>query len=98
MEAGERLMKAKFLLALATVVGIAHSVPVLAHHSFAAEFDADSPIELTGIVTKVEWMNPRTWGLGRTAGTRVHTATETRAGLFCSYSTSHFSQWRLEND
>ncbi len=54
-------MKAKFLLALATVVGIAHSVPVLAHHSFAAEFDADSPIELTGIVTKVEWMNPHTF-------------------------------------
>jgi len=29
-----------------------------AHHSFAAEFDADSPIKLSGIVTKVEWQNP----------------------------------------
>ena len=52
-------MKTKFLVTLA-VIG-AHSVPVLAHHSFAAEFDADSPIELTGTVTKVEWMNPPTF-------------------------------------
>ncbi len=32
-----------------------------AHHSFAAEFDADKPIKLTGIVTKVEWTNPHAW-------------------------------------
>jgi len=32
-----------------------------AHHSFAAEFDADKKIELTGIVTKVEWTNPHAW-------------------------------------
>lgn len=29
-----------------------------AHHSFAAEYDRDKPIELTGTVTKVEWTNP----------------------------------------
>ena len=29
-----------------------------AHHSFAAEFDRDLPITVTGTVTKVEWMNP----------------------------------------
>jgi len=34
---------------------------VSAHHSFAAEFDADKPIKLTGIVTKVEWTNPHVW-------------------------------------
>ena len=33
----------------------------MAHHSFAAEFDADSPIELTGIVTSVKWSNPHTF-------------------------------------
>ena len=33
----------------------------LAHHSFAAEFDAERPFKLTGIVTKVEWQNPHTF-------------------------------------
>ena len=35
--------------------------PALAHLAFAAEFDANKPIKLTGVVTKVEWLNPHTW-------------------------------------
>jgi hypothetical protein len=32
--------------------------PVLAHHSFAVEYDAEKPVEGTGVITKVEWTNP----------------------------------------
>jgi len=39
----------------------AAAVPVHAHHSFAAEFDATKPVKLTGTVTKIEWTNPHVW-------------------------------------
>jgi hypothetical protein len=35
--------------------------PLLAHHSFAAEYDAKKPIKLKGIITKVDWMNPHVY-------------------------------------
>ena len=34
------------------------AAPVMAHHSFAAEYDASKPLKLTGTVTKIEWTNP----------------------------------------
>jgi len=46
-----------FVAALTLIAG----VPVLAHHSFQAEFDTSKPVTLKGVVTKVEWMNPHAW-------------------------------------
>lgn len=37
------------------------AVPVVAHHSFAAEYDEKKPVTLTGTVSKLDWMNPHIW-------------------------------------
>lgn len=37
------------------------AVPVLAHHSVQAQFDLDKPIQISGTVTKVEWINPHSY-------------------------------------
>jgi hypothetical protein len=34
---------------------------VVAHHAFAAEFDAEKPVQLHGVVTQMDWMNPHSW-------------------------------------
>ena len=52
-------MRTRLTLAVASLAGLlAAAVPVVAHHSFAAEYDANKPIKLTGTVTKIEWTNP----------------------------------------
>lgn len=54
-------MKIRTSLALAGAVLVGAAVPALAHHSFAAEFDAKKPVKLQGTVTKMEWINPHAW-------------------------------------
>jgi hypothetical protein len=50
-------MRAKMLTVMAGGLMLA-AVPMLAHHSFSAEYDRAKSISLKGTVTKVEWMNP----------------------------------------
>jgi hypothetical protein len=45
----------------AAITAVAATVPVLAHHAFSAEFDANAPVTLRGPVTKIEWINPHAW-------------------------------------
>ena len=53
-------MRAKFVLSLVGGV-LLSTLAARAHHSFAAEFDINQPITLTGTLTKMEWVNPHGW-------------------------------------
>ncbi len=54
-----RPVNAPYLMTLLLTLFIAPSS--FAHHAFSAEFDANQPIELTGVVTKLELVNPHSW-------------------------------------
>lgn len=54
-------MRQNFVLALASAFAFAYTLPAVAHHSFAATFDREQSVELTGTVTKVDWRNPHVW-------------------------------------
>jgi hypothetical protein len=54
-------MKDSFPSAFAVVALLLTSLPAIAHHSFAAEYDSKDLITLTGIITEVDWTNPHTY-------------------------------------
>ncbi len=54
-------MKATLLVVAGTLSLVSATVPVLAHHSFNAEYDGTRPVTLKGTVTKMEWINPHAW-------------------------------------
>jgi len=55
-----RLIRTVLATAAAALAAFAY-VSASAHHSFAAEFAIDKPIELKGKITKIEWVNPHSW-------------------------------------
>ena len=54
-------MMSKLARVISAVTASVFAFPVIAHHSFVAVFDRDRPIEVTGTVTEVEWLNPHVW-------------------------------------
>ena len=54
-------MKLRALAILGVIGVLPAAAPLLAHHSFAAEYDAKKPFEMKGTITKVDWMNPHVY-------------------------------------
>lgn len=54
-------MKGTLLAAVAALGSLLAAVPASAHHAFAAEFDANKKVKVSGAVTKLEWTNPHAW-------------------------------------
>ena len=58
------MKKLSFLVVVATIVGVGvrlSTVPVLAHHVFASEYDSEKTVTLKGSITMMRWVNPHGW-------------------------------------
>ena len=74
-----RKLNALLLATVACAGAMTNALPLIAHHSFAAEFDASQPVRLEGAVSRVEWRNPHAWiylAVADPAGTDVTWAIE----------------------
>ena len=58
---GESMRSTLALLVAGAGLLLTASLPLAAHHSFAAEFDATKAVTLQGTITKLDWMNPHIW-------------------------------------
>ncbi|HEY7335661.1 MAG TPA: DUF6152 family protein [Bryobacteraceae bacterium] len=54
-------MRLNSFTVLAVLGAALAAAPVMAHHSFAAEYDSKKPVKLTGTITKIDWMNPHVY-------------------------------------
>ena len=75
-----RLVKA--VLATTGLTAVCSVGTAVAHHAFAAEFDRDTPVQMTGSVTEMKWSNPHAWiyiDVEDENGNAVNWAFETRA-------------------
>ncbi|HLH00132.1 MAG TPA: DUF6152 family protein [Bryobacteraceae bacterium] len=54
-------MKGTVVAVFAGLGSLLFVAPALAHHAFAAEFDANKQVKVSGTVTKLEWTNPHAW-------------------------------------
>lgn len=72
----------KAMLATTALVAVFSAGTAVAHHAFAAEFDRDTPVKMTGNVTEMKWSNPHAWiyiDVEDDDGNVVNWAFETRA-------------------
>ena len=54
-------MRTRLAVCIVIMESLLASLPAWGHHAFAAEFDSTKPLKLSGIVTKMDWVNPHAW-------------------------------------